>query len=199
MNKHLYRIAFLLLISSIIFMATGCTQNTPTANIAEKSTSEENTSKETEENKTQNDVSSKNNSEENTIKSDRNPTVWSNEEHDAAEKAANKFVSAIKNKDMEVISTQIEYPITVYDVDGTDFTFTNQKDFASANFDRMFDEKFVSVMSNSKELSSSWRGFMLGEGSNLVWFNPNKDKAITITNIVTNSSSDTQEHSYAHK
>lgn len=199
MNKHFYRITFLLLTGLLVLTTAGCTQNKSGTDTLGNSTSEESTLKESPENKTQNNTVSENSSKESSVKSDRNPAIWSNEEHDAAEKAANEFVRSIKNKDMEAISKQIEYPITIFDVDGVDVTFTNQKALASTAFDKIFDEKFVSAINNSKELSSSWRGFMLGEGSNVVWFNPNRDKTITINSIVTNSSPSTEEQSYAHK
>ena len=199
MSKRFLNIAFLSIIGSTLLLSAGCSQGATTKSAIGNGTSEETASKEpisSEDKKT-----SENNSvsESLSIKSDRNSAIWSSDEHDAAEKAATEFVTSLKNKDMEAISKQITYPITLTAVDGTDITFSTQKDFSSTAFDKIFDENFVSVISNSTELSSSWRGFMLGTGSNIVWFNPSGDGTMIINNIVTEHSKGTEDQSYAHK
>ena len=199
MNKKFLNIAFLSVVGSALFLSAGCSQNTSTIGTTENETSEETTLKELvpSENK---DASKNNNASENfSIKSDRSSEIWSSEEHTDAEKAATEFVTSLKNKDMEAISKQITYPITLTAVDGKEITFSTQKDFSSTAFDEIFDEKFVDVISNSKELSSSWRGFMLGEGSDIVWFNPSGNGTMIINNIVTEHSKGTEDQSYAHK
>lgn len=199
MNKKFLNIAFLSIVGSALFLSAGCSENTSTTSTIGNGTSGESTLEKLAPNEDKDASKNNNASESFSIKSDRSSEIWSSEEHNAAEKAATEFVTSLKNKDMEAISKQITYPITLTAVDGKEITFSTQKDFSSTAFDKIFDEKFVDVISSSKEISSSWRGFMLGEGSDIVWFNPSGNGTMIINNIVTEHSKGTEDQSYPHQ
>ena len=131
----------------------------------------------------QTNFTSNTSAEKKMIKSDQN-SIWSTQEHKAVEDEAEKFVDAIKIKDMNTISKQILYPIELIDIKGKNIKFNNEKDFSSFNFDQLFDEKFIETITSSKKLFSSWRGFMLGDGANTVWFSPDEKGVWLIYGIV---------------
>ena len=113
-------------------------------------------------------------------------SIWSNQEHNIAEKAATKFINALKFKDMTTISEQISYPMELVDTNDNKLKFINKKGFLSFKFDELFSKEFVNtvISSNPTEMFSSWRGFMLGDGSNTVWFSPCEKENCLIYGIV---------------
>ncbi len=196
MYKRIIYLMALLSLGGSLFLFSGCsTDNTGIGstheNKAEESTAQETTSNKSK-NQLQTDNASENSSIQAVIKTDRNLDIWSNEEHDAAEKIANEFLNALKNRDMSTIANHISYPIGIPATDGTTITFYNKEQLSSMPFDKLFDEKFVNAITNTKEIFTNWRGFMLGEGANIVLLQP-KNGNILIYSINTDHAAPTEE------
>ncbi len=89
---------------------------------------------------------------------------------DLVDANASKFVLAVKNGDKKTVASMMAYPVRAQ-VAGKKRGFRNAGEFI-ASYDAIFTPAYrqAVVNSNPRDMSSSWRGIMLGEAGE-VWLN----------------------------
>lgn len=104
----------------------------------------------------------------------KEPSIWSQEDCEKAIKFAQKIVGAIKDKDLEKLSTMIRYPITVQIGASEDkIEIKNKDNLLTLRFENLFTDEMCTRIIETTNLFCNWQGFMLGNGE--IWFYPDPD------------------------
>ncbi len=107
-------------------------------------------------------------------------SIWSQQECDEAVKFAQEVVDAVKGKNIEKLSTMINYPITVQvGSSENQVEIKNKEEFLTLKFDEIFTDKMCSKIIETTELFSNQNGFMMGSGE--IWLSPVEGQMKIIT------------------